>query len=137
MKENFKRALQKIKYQPEKELTEHIFRKIDLLNRDKVNLGVYLFPVIGIISLIGFIPIFKILISDFTQSGFYEYVSLAFSIEAISVSWKELAYSVAESLPTTSLILSLSIIFIFLLSLRLTLKQITKGHYGYHYYLKA
>jgi hypothetical protein len=78
---------------------------------------------------------FKILINDFTQSGFYEYLSLAFSTKGLLFSyWKEFAFSLAESLPTMSIVLSLALLFIFFLSLRYVMKQIINNNRIGHAY---
>lgn len=136
MRENLKKAFDKVKCQPESGLAQHIYQEITLRGKRIVRLKLCFFSFIGVISLVGLVPILKILISDFIQSGFYEYISLVFSRTVLSSSWRELIYSIAESLPATSLILSFGIIFVFFLSLRFVLKQIIKGQPNY-YYLKT
>ncbi|MFZ2072572.1 MAG: hypothetical protein WA101_02060 [Minisyncoccia bacterium] len=136
MEENIKKAFYKIKYAPEPNLTQHICKKIELRDKHFTNIKLYVFSFIGIISFVGLIPAFKMLISDFTQSGFYEYLSLILSSGALSSSWKELVYSIAESLPTVSLLLSFGSIFIFFLSLHFILKQIIKGQFNYQYSIR-
>jgi hypothetical protein len=133
MQGNLKRAFHKIKYEPEPSLARHIC--LNLVMRDKriVNLKIYIFSFIGTISFLGLIPVLKMLISDFSRSGFYEYLTLTFSSKALFSAWKELTYSIAESLPATSLMLAFGILFIFILSLRFISKQITRGQFNYKY----
>ncbi len=125
MEESLKRAFQAAKYEPSNELVLEIWRKITVRNRHITYLKLVSFSSLGLASLIGFIPMFKILANDFTQSGFYEYLSLAFSRGGLFSSfWKEFIFSLAESLPTMSVVFSLILIFVFLLSLRYIIKQI-------------
>jgi hypothetical protein len=128
MEQKLTKVFQKANYQSDANLSQDIW--YFLLKREKriAKLKLTAFSFVGILSLVGAIPAFKMLATDFAQSGFYEYFSLLFSSNgALASSWKELAYSLAESLPTISIILSLSVVFVFFLSIRYVLKQIIKG----------
>lgn len=128
MEQKLTEVFQKANYQSDANLSKDIW--CFLLKREKciAKLKLTAFSFVGILSLAGAIPAFKMLVADFARSGFYEYFSLLFSSNgALASSWKELAYSLAESLPTISIILSLSVIFVFFLSVRHVLKQIVKG----------
>ena len=93
--------------------------------KKNARLEISVFVLIGFASLAGLIPAFKIMLSDLTQSGFYEYFSLIFSDGLTnSVYWKELSLSLAESLPAISIILTLSLVFISFLSIRYFIKTI-------------
>jgi hypothetical protein len=128
MNENLKKAFNNIKYQSEQDLSEKVWHSIIKHEKRISYVKLYTFSLFGILSLVGMIPAFKMLFADFSQSGFYEYFSLLFSSNgALASSWKELAYSLAESLPTISIIFSFTILFVFFLSLRYVLKQIVKG----------
>ena len=128
MNENLKKAFNNIKYQSEQDLSEKVWYSIVKHEKRISHIKLYTFSLFGILSLVGMIPAFKMLFADFSQSGFYEYFSLLFSSNgALVSSWKELAYSLAESLPTISIIFSFSILFIFFLSLRFVLKQIVRS----------
>ncbi len=129
MEENLKNVFQSTKYEPNIELKDKIWRSIALRNKRNTYLKMGFFSFFGIGSLLGLIPMLKILFSDFTQSGFYEYLSLVFSSKGQFFSyWRELVYSLAESLPTMSIILSLALLFIFFLSLYYILKQIINNN---------
>ena len=128
MEEYLKNSFKKSKHEPSLDLADGIWNTIVLRNKRIAYLKLAFFSSISIASFVGLVPTFKMLLADFTQSGFYEYLSIAFSKNGfLSSYWKELAYSLAESLPTISLALSLSLIFVFFLSLRYVMKQIIKG----------
>lgn len=134
MDENIKKAFLKVKYETNDNLAQDIWLKIASHNKRIIRLKLYTFSLLSLVSLIGFFPVFKILLSDFAKSGFYEYLSIAFSSNSTFISyWKELSYSLAESLPVTSMIFSFTLIFIFFISIRYALKQIIKGQLYYQY----
>jgi hypothetical protein len=86
------------------------------------------FVAMGVFSFIGLIPALKILSNDFTQSGFYEYLSLIFSSSgSIITYWKDFLLLLAESLPVISIISLCTLIFIFFLSAKYAMKQIIKS----------
>lgn len=118
----------KAKYKTTNNLPEDIWQNIVKREKRITLLKFYTFAFIGIGSFVGIIPTSKILIQNFSQSGFYEYLSVAFSPNGFATYyWKEFALLLAESLPVMSIILSSALIFIFFLSLRYTIKQIIKG----------
>jgi hypothetical protein len=124
MEEKLKNVFKQAKYDARVELKEKIWINLMIRNKRITYFKLISFSSVNIISLIGFIPMFKVLANDFAQSGFYEYLSLAFSSNSLfSSSWKDFAYSLAESLPTMNIVFSLTIIFIFFLSLRYAIKQ--------------
>ncbi len=129
MEENIKSVFNQVKYKPNKELGDKIWSKIIAHNRRIAYFKITSYSIVGVASLLGLIPMFKILANDFTQSGFYEYLSLAFSKGGIfSAYWKEFAFSIAESLPAMSIIYALTLIFVFFLSLHYVIKQIINNN---------
>ena len=69
-------------------------------------------------------PVIRYAAGEFARSGFYEYLSLAFSDSGtVLTSWKEFALSLAESLPVLAVTLTLSTLFGFLGSLALAIKN--------------
>lgn len=128
MEEIIRKAFQSAKYETNDKLAESIWRKISFYNKRIFYFKIASFSFISLVSLIGLVPMFKILINDFAQSGFYEYLSLTFSNGGLFSSyWKEFMFSLLESLPTISIVLLLIPVFIFFLSLRYLTKQIIKG----------
>lgn len=119
MEQKLTKIFQKTKYTPEEELKEIIWNTIKTHQKRSTKIKLWVFSFAGIVSFTALIPTFKILLNDMTQSGFYEYSSLIFTNDkSILLYWKDLVFSLAESLPTTSIILTLSLTFIFFLSLR-------------------
>ncbi|MES2023686.1 MAG: hypothetical protein V4439_03305 [Patescibacteria group bacterium] len=122
------RAFGNAKYEPENGLILSIWNTISTREKRIAKVKFWAFSALGVVSLAGFVPVFKALVSDFAQSGFYEYLSLAFgSGGSVSLFWKELALSIAESLPVFSIILLLGVVFIFFLSVRYAMKEIIRG----------
>jgi hypothetical protein len=110
-------VFKKVTYQPNKDFSFTIWQKIIKRKKraSKIKLGI--FSLLGITSFVGFLPIFRMLLADLSKSGFYEYLSVAFSDNRAISYWKEIILSITESLPMTSLILSLTLSFVFILSL--------------------
>lgn len=84
-------------------------------------------------SFMALIPMFIYTLIKLGQSGFYTYFSLMFSdISSLSIYWKELSITLVESLPVLSVLLLLSVFFVFLVSLMIISKnkvQINKLKY--------
>jgi len=130
MEEHIKKALINIKNEPDFDLKEKIWNHLLLRNKHIGYFKLISFSSVSILSLAGSIPMFKILANDFAQSGFYEYLSLAFSNGGLFSKYsQEFIYSLAESLPTMSIVVSLVLIFVFFLSLRYVMKQIINNKY--------
>jgi hypothetical protein len=128
MEQKLTKIFQRAKYEPVPNLSISIWRVITKKERKMARLKLWAFILAGVVSLGGLVPALALLTRDFVQSGFYEYFSLIFSDSGSIFSyWKELVFSLAESLPTMSIILSLTLIFIFLLSLKYAMKQIIKN----------
>jgi hypothetical protein len=128
MRHKLKEILQKAKYESDPSLAENVWRAVIARDKHINRLKLWAFAFIGLASLAGLVPALKALLSDLAQSGFSEYFSLIFSDSGLILSyWKELFFSLAESLPILSVTLSLTLIFIFFLSLKYTMKQIIKS----------
>jgi ABC-type phosphate/phosphonate transport system permease subunit len=81
---------------------------------------------IGLIgSVAAFIPVFKMVRTEFVESGFIQFFSLLFSDFGIVISyWQNFAMTLLETLPITSLILLLAVVLVFLESLKSLVKNI-------------
>lgn len=129
MEKELKKVFLKIKYQENAELAENIWLNIIMRKRRLIRIKLWAFSSLGLVSFVGLIPAWKSLLSNMAQSGFYEYLSLAFmSGGSIFSYWKEFALSIAESLPIMSITISLSLIFVFFLSTRFAVKQIINNN---------
>ena len=125
MRENLKRAFLKASYQPEAGLADDLWQTIEKRKNRSAHFKLTILSITGGASISGLASTLKILSGDLAQSGFYEYFSLIFSDSRLMLAyWKELAFSLAESLPIMSMIISLSLIFILFLSLKHLMKQI-------------
>ncbi|HTE48745.1 MAG TPA: hypothetical protein VK675_02470 [Candidatus Paceibacterota bacterium] len=126
------KIFQRAKYSPGRHLADNIWFAITQRDKRMNQIKLWIFTLAGIASLLGFVPAFIRLSEDLAQSGFYEYFSLIFSdSRSILLNWKEFIYSVTESLPASGLILTLSLVFTCLLSLRYLMKQIDKSQFLY------
>ncbi len=130
MENNIKKVLASARYKPKHDLGAKIWHELIIKEKRNTYFKITSFSLLGLGSILGFISMFKTLMTDFTESGFYEYLSLAFSKGGIFSSyWKELIFSLAESLPTMNIAISLTLIFIFFLSLKYLSKQIINNKY--------
>ena len=128
MEKELTKAFHKAKYEEKSDLALNIWHNIVIQNKHITRLKLWAFSLVGFASLAGLIPAWKLLSGDLVKSGLYEYFSLIFSNGGSIISyWKELMLSIAESLPIMSIVISLSLIFIFFLSIKFATKQIIKG----------
>ena len=128
MQDRLTKVFQKARYEENFNLGQNIW--LTVMKREKRNtkIKLWIFTLAGITSLVGLVPAFRILGSDLAQSGFYEYLSLAFSDSGLILSaWREFMFSLAESLPVLSVIFTLSLVFIFFLSLKYLMKQVIRN----------
>ncbi len=129
MEKELKKAFQKAKFEENSNLASNIWQNIIIRNRRIARLKLWTFSLTGLISLSGIIPAWKALLSDLAQSGFYEYLSLIFSNDGSFFHYsKEIMLSIAESIPTMSIIMSLSLVFVLFLSLKHVTKQIINNN---------
>jgi hypothetical protein len=124
MDSDLTKAFQKASYHPERRLSDGILLSISNLEHKKARAMFWVYSTISALSFVGLFPIIKLLVSRFAQSGFYEYLSLAFSDSRALTYWKEIILSITESIPMTSLILFLALVFILILSLRFMVRNI-------------
>jgi hypothetical protein len=130
MQDKLVEIFKKAKYKSSPDLVFSVLTKIDTHEKRVAKLKLRIGAFIGLASLAGLIPVFEILLDNLAHSGFYEYFSLIFSDGSLILSyWKEFAFSLAESLPTTSIIFTLFLMFISLLSFRYVLKQINQNQF--------
>ncbi|MDR3519736.1 MAG: hypothetical protein P4L63_02530 [Candidatus Pacebacteria bacterium] len=130
MQAKLTKIFKKAKYQPSPDLAFSILNKMVIHNKNMAKFKLWIGTFTGIASLITLIPVFQTLLTNLSHSGFYDYFSLIFSDSGLMFSyWKEFTLSLAESLPMTSIIFTLSLVFIFLLSFRYVMKQISRNQF--------
>lgn len=97
----------------------HEERKLLIFKRRLVFLSI-----IFIGSIAALIPTFRMTQVGFAESGFIEFFSLLFSDAGIIATyWQNFALSLLETLPVTSLIIFLTIMLLFLESLKLLINN--------------
>jgi len=117
--------------EPPKGLLEKIIKRIHREERFLVLRNTIIFSATLILSILGFIPSFKMLSSDFSQSGFLNFSSLMFSdFSIVSAHWQSFVMVLLETLPVLSLALFLAILLTFLESVKHLTKdvKIIKSH---------
>lgn len=129
MEQELVKAFKKAKYEADPALVSNICQNVILRNKRSAILRLWGFSITSLVSFVALIPAWKALLNDLTQSGLYEYLSLAFSNSGSVLSyWKEFTLSIAEALPTMSIMLSLSLVFVFFLSFKYVMKQIISNN---------
>jgi len=103
-------------------ITQRI-RKEQRLLIIKRRLALFSIGVVG--SAAAFIPVFRMVQSGFTESGFTEFFSLIFSdLGPVTAHWQNFVLALLESLPVMSIAAFLGIIFIFIESLKFLTRDI-------------
>lgn len=111
--------------EPPERLYNQILARIKREKRRIARIRLAFFGVVATASLVFIIPSFQYVAQEFAQSGFYKYLFLLFSDGGIVLaSWRELALSLAESLPATEITIFLATVFAFLVSAKLAIKNI-------------
>lgn len=111
--------------EPPERLYLGILARIEREKRRIARIRLAFFGIVAGASLASIIPSFQYVMREFAQSGFYEYLSLLFSDSgAVLASWREFALSLAESLPITEITIFLVMVFVFLVSAKLAIKNI-------------
>jgi len=120
--------------EPPAGLLQKIMKRIHREERILVLRRVIIFSTTLLASAIGLFPAFNMLASDFSQSGFFRFLSLTFSdFSVVTAYWQSFAMILLQSLPALSLALFLAIILTFLQSIKSLTKDVKllKTNYGY------
>ena len=129
MQDKLTKIFKSAKYETTTDLNEKVWNTIVIRNKRNTRIKFWAFASMEFASIAGLVPVIKMLLTDLSQSGFYEYFSLIFSDSGtIFLYWKELILSLVESLPIMSIIYTLSLLFIVFLSLRYLMKQVGKNN---------
>jgi len=111
--------------EPPKGLLEKILKRIHREERILVLRKIIIFSVLLFGSLAGFFPAVKLLLSDFSKSGFINFFSLLFSdFSAIAIYWKSFLMIILETLPAMSLALFLAVVVVLLQSVKSLTKNV-------------
>ena len=109
---------------PETGLPEVIWCAIQTKQAKSLKMQSLIYSILGILSLGGFVFMSIYLRKQFATSGFFQYVSLAFSDGSLFATyWREYLLSLADSLPVASLGASLFLLLSLLFSIRKVVLQ--------------
>lgn len=117
--------------QPPSGLLEKILKRIHKEERFLVFRKNIMFSVTLAGSLAGIIPSFRMLLSDFSNSGFFNFFSLIFSdFSVVTTYWQSFTIILLETLPAMSLAIFLAVLLTFLQSFKFLMKniKIIKSH---------
>ena len=95
-------------------LTEGIVLRINDRERHNSKIKALGLSFVSLASFLLSIPIISQIITSFTQSGIYNYISIIFSDSDVAITyWKEISLSLAESLPILAITSLLAVLAIF------------------------
>lgn len=97
-----------------KDLKAKIFLRIAVYERRRAKIRAYVFSSMSVCLLASVCVVVMSAIESIRNSGFYEYVSLIFSGEAIFSYWKELGLTLLETLPIMTLVSLCALCAVFL-----------------------
>lgn len=104
---------------PPEGLSEVIYARIEGIKRRQAKIRIAYASFAGAVSLVASIPALQYCISSFTETGFWQYLSLLFSDGGVAIIyWKELLLSLAESLPVLGSAIILALAFVIVGSLK-------------------
>ncbi|KKQ87328.1 MAG: hypothetical protein UT09_C0017G0015 [Parcubacteria group bacterium GW2011_GWF2_38_8] len=93
------------KLKPAKELRNNILLGIKQEERRRAKVYLFGYASIVLFSLVGVVLSIQYILEGFYQSGFYEYLSLLLSGDsAVYAYWKELSFSLIDSMPIIGII---------------------------------
>lgn len=131
MNEEFKKILNKVDARGTSVpsgLADGIILKINNKARRHAKVKTLGLSTVSALSIIASVPIISQIITSFTQSGFYNYLSIIFSDGDVAiVYWKEILLTLAESLPVFAIISLLIVLAIFTWSALMTASIVRNG----------
>ena len=118
MDEYIKKLFKNTVYLPESRLSDDIWALIKAKNSKILRMKKFGYFSLLVLSLSGSIFSIKVLMEQFTQLGFFRYLSLIFSDGGIIATyWKEYVFSLVDSLPIASLAVLLFFLFMLFISI--------------------
>lgn len=128
-KEDFREVFE---IKPKEGLSSRVFSRISTEKSSILKRKQFFAGFSFLLSILALIPTTIYVVNQFRNSGFYSYLSLFWEGNVISY-WKDLLMILAESLPVYSILLFLSVIFVFLVSGFFVIKNKKNGFYFYQY----
>jgi hypothetical protein len=131
MNEEFKKILNKVDAKEvsiPSGLAESIIFRINNKAKQSSKIKTLGLSIVSALSVIVAIPIISQITTSFTQSGFYNYLSIIFSDGDMAlVYWKEILFSLAESLPIVGILGLLIVLTVFTWSTLMTASIVRRG----------
>ncbi|MCX6715989.1 MAG: hypothetical protein NT077_03150 [Candidatus Taylorbacteria bacterium] len=118
MSNDYKRLFKNLKQiKPAPGFEMQVISNIHIFDMREARVRTWSFGSIAAVALVLAMVVGKYLYGAFLQSGFYEYLSLAFSGDStVYTYWKELSISIAESIPIIGLAVLLVIVTVLIWS---------------------
>jgi hypothetical protein len=134
MKKDYRHIFRHIETKaPRRELPGLILARIHSTQKRTAKTKCAFLSAVSLASFAALFPAFQYTWMEFARSGFYEYASLLFSDgTALLPYWKEFSLLLAESLPIFGLMLTFGLIFVFLESLKSTVKNMNVAFYKFN-----
>jgi ABC-type sulfate transport system permease component len=95
--------------EPPKGLFESVLARVEKARRHAARWEFGILAVLSCVCTLLFIPVLQYAAQEFYLSGFYDYLSLAFSDTHTALTSKEFVFSLIESLPPLAVLLTLVI----------------------------
>lgn len=124
MDEKLSKLMKKAYIEPEVELSGEIWRSIQIKQTKSLKIQSLVYGIASILSLGGFVFMSVSVVKEFITSGFFQYISVAFSGGGLFATyWKEYLLTLADSLPAASLGVMLFLLVSMLISIRKVVHQ--------------
>ncbi len=124
MLKDYEKVFLRNQLEPPAGLYDAIMARIGFEKRRLARLKLALISCVSLLSLVALVPAGQYFISEFQQSGFYQYFSLIFSDGGTFFSyWREFTLSLTESFPILAASAVLLAVIVILGSLKLAVRQ--------------
>lgn len=124
MRDNLSKVMKQAYNHPETGLSDDFWRVIQNKQAKNLKIKSLSYGFIGLLSLGGFVFVSLSMVRQFILSGFFQYVSLAFSDGGLlAIYWKEYLMSLVDSLPVASIGTAVFLLFSMLISIRKIIHQ--------------
>ena len=119
MRIDIEKQIKDAKYSATDELSALVFLAVQGEQNKEYRLRMYLHGLLSFSFMIVMIPVVQSLVSDLSNSGIFQYVSLIFSdSSSLSFAWQEMSLSIVDVLPGMSIALFAVVLFALSISLR-------------------
>ena len=103
-------SMDELKLKPTKELRHNILLGIKQEEHSRIKAHLFVYVSIIPFSVLGIVLSARYMLEGFYQSGFYDYLSLLFlGDSAVYTYWKELSFSLIDSMPIIGIIAFLTV----------------------------